>query len=503
MKKIIYILLSICIFYTPWFAFESENEITRETIFQNFSQNILLDTPKSYQYIQLNFVDLQKNDTMYPIVQKLVYRELIWNKKSKINLKSPLNSLYFYTILEKKTGYDFVNNENIQILKSKNTTYGDLVFSQEIIKWLKKENVELAKVFWDEKWKIFQDVYFTLLKNHYDSSQIDKDKLIYSSIEWLAKWVGDKFTTYFPPSESKNFQESLAWEFEWIWAYVDFETPWELRIIAPLPWSPSEKIWIHAWDIIRKINGVLVTKKMTIQEVVSMIKWPSGTKVILEVQRWEEKLQFEVIRQKIIINDVDYKIIENTFFYIQMKIFWDKIFTQTKDALVELQKHKEIKKIIIDLRNNPGGYLEKAIDILSLFVKKWLPITVVKYKDSNISYDSYGYNTISLDKYEVYILTNAGTASASEIVIWTLKDYFPKIQIIWEKTYGKWSVQTIKPYSDGSSIKYTIAKWYTWKSITGIDGVWISPDILVKWDLPKEKSWSGDIQLDYIIHNFK
>lgn len=501
----IFIFLCLCFsFWNSSFAIENTQELTREVIFQYIWKNILTSTPKSYKYIHLEFLDVQKENINYETLQKFVYYDLIENKRLKINLKLSLNSYVFFSIIEKQIGYDFVNESNIWLLKSKNTTYWDLILVHSILQTLViNKSQSLEQIFWDtEKIKIFQDVYNTLLTEHYESINIDKNKLIYSVIEWLAKWSQDKFTTYFPPTENKNFQESLSWEFEGIWAYVDMEIPWELKIIAPLKWSPSEKIWIKSGDIIYKINDIQITKNMTLTEAVSMIKWPAGTKVILEISRWGEKLKFEVIREKIIMNDVEYKILNNSFFYIQMNIFWDKIFNQTNEAIQELKKHTEIKKIIIDLRNNPGWYLDQAVNILSLFIEKWLSVARVKYKSWDISYTSFGYDGISLDEYEVYILANSWTASASEILIWTLKDYFPKITLIWEKTYGKWSVQTIKTYSDGSSFKYTIAKWYTGKTSTWIDTIWIFPDIKIDQNIEKFKSWI-DTQLDYILNIWK
>lgn len=505
MKKYIITLIALFLFLNISFANNDLNqELNRENIFKYIWDTILADIPKSYKYIHLNFVDVKKEDANYDTIQKIVYSDLIENKKLKLNLKSKFNSYLFYSILENKTWYDFVNETNINVLKSKNTTQSDLFFVDWIVSsFLKKDNTSLLKIFWEaKKIDIFGWVYNTLLNDHYDSSKIDKNKLIYSSIEWLAKWVWDKHTIYFPPIESKNFEENLSWEFEWIWAYVDLEKPWELKIISPLSGSPAEKIWIKGWDIIFKIGWIEITQSMTLSEAVSLIKWPAWTKVVLDILRWEEKIQFEVTRQKIIINDVEYKIINNDIFYIQMKMFGEKIFTQTNDALIELKKQQNIKKVIIDLRNNPWGYLDQAVNILSLFIEKWLPVSIVKYKSWNVSYNSYWFNSINLNEYQIYILANSGTASASEILIGTLKDYFPGIKLIWEKTYGKWSVQTIKSFEDGSTLKYTIAKWYTGKTMTWIDWLWISPDTEVKLDIEKFKSWV-DTQLDYVINNLK
>lgn len=513
-KKIIFILiLNICLFLNISFAnnniFEinikvnKETELERKVIFKYLSQKILNNIPKSYKYINLNFTDLKKDDESYEHIQKIVRSDLIENKKIKLNLKSKLNSYYFYSLLEKQTWYDFVNAKNYEKLKSKNVTDADLIFVNSILENIKGTNKSLLNIFENyEKFKIFEDVYNTIISDHYDKDKINKNDLIYSSISWLAEWSWDKFTTYFPPVESNNFEENLSWEFEWIWAYIDMENHWEVKIISPIVWSPSERAWIKWWDIIKKVNWTEITKTMTLKQVVNMIKWPAWTKVILEIQRWREKLIFEVIREKIVLNDVEYKIIDWNYFYIQIKMFWDKVFDQILSSINELKKHSNINNIIIDLRNNSWWYLDKVVNILSLFIQKWEPVVVVKYKDNTFVYNSYWYNKLNLWDYKIYILVNSWTASASEILAWSLKDYFPDIKIIWENTYWKWSVQTLKYYIDWSSLKYTIAKWYTWKNIIWIDWVWISPDIKVDLDIEKFKSWI-DTQLNFILNWLK
>ena len=124
------------------------------------------------------------------------------------------------------------------------------------------------------------------------------------------------------------------------------------------------------------------------------------------------------------------------------------------------------------------------------------PCQSVKYQNHNKWYYSDWNNGLDLSKYKLVLLENSWTASASEIMIWTIKDYIPESIVIWEKSYWKWSVQTIKSYKDGSSLKYTIAKWFTWKSETWIDWVWISPDIELEFDLDKFKKYNIDNQLE-------
>jgi len=487
---------------------KNDLELNWEIIFKYIAEKLLKEIPESYKYIKLNFKNLDEKNKNYENIQKLVYINVIPNKNVILNLKSKLNAYYFFQIVNYTTWFDFITEKNKEILKSRNVKYSDLVMINEILAQEKKykEN-QITKDDYsffqtDEeksKFQIYLDVYNTLLSDYYNSDDLVKIDLIYSSINWLTNWTQDQFTTFFPPSESKDFEESLSWEFEWIWAYVDMEKPWILKIISPLSGSPAEKAWLKWWDIITKINDFEITKTTTITEAVSKIKWPALSKVKLTILRDQNTFEVEIIRERIILKDVEYKILDNKFFYIQIRMFWNKVYSEFKNALFELKK-SQYKKVIIDLRNNPGWYLEQVTDILSLFIPKWEKTAVVKYKNENYVYYSFWDNKINLWDYEVYILVNSWTASASEIIIATLKDYFPNIKIIWEKTYWKWSVQTVKYYYDGSSFKYTIAKWFSWKTQTWIDKIWISPDVKIVLDVEKFKN-GEDNQLNYILQN--
>lgn len=485
-------------------------ELNKEDIFKYISVMILKDIPESYKYIKLNYTDIKPIDKSYSYVQKLVYVNAIPNKNVKLNLKTKLNAYHFFSIIKYVTWFDFITEKNIDILKSRNVKYSDLAILEEVFAQDKENSIEesdeitLSDIFASEeeknKFMIYMDIYNTLLTDYYNKSDLKQTDLIYSSITWLANWSKDKFTTFFPPTESKDFEESLSWEFEWIWSYVDMEKPWVLKIISPISWSPAEKAWLKWWDIIKKVNWEEITDKMTVNDAVNLIKWPAWSKVILTILRDENEITIEVVRAKIVVKDVEYKNLNNWFFYIQMRMFWDNVFTQFENSIDELKK-SQVKKLIIDLRNNPWGYLEQVTEILSLFIPKWEKTAVIKYRDYDQNYYSSWFDKINLNDYEVYILLNSWTASASEIMAWTLKDYFPNIKLIWEKTYWKWSVQTIRSYYDWSSFKYTIAKWFTWKNQIWIDWVWISPDEEVVLDAEKFKNWI-DNQLDYILKKY-
>ena len=174
---------------------------------------------------------------------------------------------------------------------------------------------------------------------------------------------------------------------------------------------------------------------------------------------------------------------------MNLRMFGDHVVSDFKKTLEDMKNKTNTKKLIIDLRNNPGWYLDSVSEILSYFVPAWEPVAVVKYKNYNQDYKSLWYTDYDFSKLKIVILVNWWSASASEIMAGTLKDYFPNIPLIWEKTYWKWSVQTIKTYYDWSSLKYTIAKWFTWKTQIWIDWTWIKVDKEVILDWEKIKTW--------------
>ena len=230
--------------------------------------------------------------------------------------------------------------------------------------------------------------------------------------------------------------------------------------------------------------------------MISWIKWPADTTVTLTINRDGNIFDTEVTRKKIVIKEVEHRLLNNKTHYLQIKTFWEDVSDQFVEAIKKLSEREKTKRLIIDLRNNGGGYLDQVTDILSHFIPEGEPTAVVRYLNGEKIYYSKWYNTFDPSRYELVFLVNSGTASASEIMVGTLKDYFPNSIIIWEKTYGKWSVQQVKPYRDGSFLKYTVAKWYTGKNENGIDQIWITPDIELELDIEAFKTSWEDNQLE-------
>lgn len=484
--------------------------ITRQQAFEFIWDYILYDVPASSKYIELQYTDLTSKDSkLYKALQKIVYIDALNNDAKKIYASKNINAYTFYSLVDDILWISLITDKNQDTLKNRSATIWDLILVKKVIDEVKQEqsnsesiNNDVSNTFSTkeeyQKFEIMLDVYSTILNNHYNRDNLTPDQLLNWAISWMTQATNDQFTTYFPPADAESFNQHLSWNFEWIWAYIEMTWSGQLRIISPLDDSPAFKAWLKWWDVILKIDSVEVDSTFTTEKAASLIKWESWTDVTLTILREGKTFDVKITRAKVEVKDVTYKMLDDKTFYIEISVFWDKVFEQFTNALTELNKQTWVKKVIIDLRNNPGGYLDQVANMLSLFVPKWQPVAWVDYKTSKESYDSVWYNKTDLSKYDVYLLQNSGTASASEIMIWTLKDYFPKITTVWEKSYGKWSVQTITSYTDWSSFKYTIAKWFTWKTQTWIDHIWITPDIELKLDEAAYKAWT-DNQLQYIL----
>lgn len=323
----------------------------------------------------------------------------------------------------------------------------------------------------------FWEVYDLIKKDYYSLEWIKKQDLVDWAIAWMVDAIWDKHSEFFNTKETKMFNEALNWDFEWIGAVVEKTAIW-IKVDRLIKGSPAIKSWLLKDDIIIESNGENLVD-LDLYDAVDKIKWPAWTKALLKVLRvWENDiLEIEVTREKIQIPSVESRIFEEeNIWYISLNMFWNNSSEEFKQALNEL---KNTDGLIIDLRDNWGWYLQSAVEILSEFIENWKTIVSTRYKNSfmNIDYESVHFWDIYDGK--LVVLINGNSASASEITAWALRDY-DKAIIVWEKSYGKWSVQEPFELEDWSMVKLTIAKWFT-PNWVNIDEQWITPDIEVKF----------------------
>ena len=387
--------------------------------------------------------------------------------------------------------FDFYNAEQKLIIIDKNVNNS------------KEDSLNLDKYF---------SVYDKIKDNYYDFWDVKKEDLVEKSIVWLVSWLNDPYTEYFNPNENKNFMSSLSWDFEWIWAVLEKVDLW-VKITSVVENSPAETAWIKPWDIVTDVNWTNIAK-MSTTEVIALIKWPAWKEVNLVLKRGDETIEKQLFTKAIVIPSIAWKEIDDDIWYIWVATFWDKTWTEFKK---ELEKLKNKKWIIIDLRDNGWGYLEIAVNMLENFIKRWDVIAYTKYKDWKK--DTYYSRSLwDLYNWKIVVLMNWFSASASEIFAWVMKDY-QKAILVWEKTYWKGSVQQPIELKDWSMIKITIAKWFTPKD-KNIDKEWIEPDVEVKltkedvkslqelkkqWEEAKKvlKSYLNSTSMQLSIDNYK
>ena len=486
-------------------AINWDREITREES-MIFMFSYIKEIPKSYKFIKLFFKDTEEWTRLYDALQRAVYYDIIENKPISIHPKKSISAYYFYTLFNRISGIEFwINKDNIKKIKNIKTTLRDVKSVKTLFERLDEREATITKYAdwqWEQKLNILMDVYSTILEGHYDRESIKKDKMLYSAIEGMVNSVWDKYTTYFPPTDSKDFLESLNLEYEWIWAYVDMEKPWEMKIVSPISGSPAEWAGLLWWDIILSVDWKEVTEKTSLKEAVNWIRWPAWSTVKLSIKRWDKEIEVDVVRAKIELREVTWELLEDGVYYIKIKIYWEEVLNHYISVLEDLKKQEWVKHVVIDVRNNPGGFLDKVAKMLWYMIPEWKQTIVEKFRDKQKIYYSDWDQIVDFKAVKMYILMNSWTASASEIMAWTIKDYYPDTVMFWEKTHWKWSVQSLKPYPDGSSLKYTVARWYTGFSETWIDWVWIKPDVKIELDQEKFKEWE-DTQLDEVLKYIK
>ncbi|MDO8516362.1 MAG: S41 family peptidase [bacterium] len=344
--------------------------------------------------------------------------------------------------------------------------------------------------FW-EAWSLVSDNY---LKN---KSVSDQTK-VYGAIRGLVGSLGDPYTEFFNPDENKKFQADVRGNFSGIGAEIGMRKD-QIVIIAPLKDSPAERAGVKAGDYILKVDSSS-TDSMTVDDAVGHIRGEEGTNVTLNLFRdgWDKPRDFTITRQKIEVPTIDLKMKEGNIAHIQMYSFNANTEDLFLEALIDASK-EGAQGIVLDLRNNPGGYLDVAVSLAGWFLPEGSVVVSEEGKDGErISLKSTGSGKLA--NFPLVILINEGSASASEILAGALRDN-AKIKLIGKQSFGKGTVQELETLHDGSSIKMTIAHWVL-PNGTILENEGLKPDYEVELsdeDVKNEK----DTQLDKAIEVLK
>ncbi|MCK5735369.1 MAG: S41 family peptidase [Spirochaetaceae bacterium] len=326
--------------------------------------------------------------------------------------------------------------------------------------------------------KVFSNVIEQIEKNYVDT--VDTKELIQNAIQGMVHSL-DPHSQYLTPEAFEELQSGTRGEFEGIGIVITMPKG-VLTVVSPIEGTPAYSAGIQSGDIIVKVDGAF-TGDMKIWEAVKKMRGLKGTKVVITVMRkgFTEPKDFELVRDIIPLESVKYITLQSGYGYVWITNFQDNTTADLKDALEALESETTpLKGLVLDLRNNPGGPLNQAIEVSDLFLEEGQILSIKGRLEKHTNIFNAHTNSTKRE-YPIIILINNGSASASEIVAGALQDH-KRALIMGTTSFGKGSVQTVKPLGDGSGLKFTIARYYT-PSGRSIQAKGIEPDIVVPYSL--------------------
>ncbi|MEK7124856.1 MAG: S41 family peptidase [Patescibacteria group bacterium] len=325
---------------------------------------------------------------------------------------------------------------------------------------------------------LFWQVWDSLNKKYVEKGDISMQKMVYGAISGMVNSIGDPYTVFFEPKLSKKFQEEISGSFSGVGMEIGKRNNM-LTVIAPIKDTPAYRAGIQSGDVILKIDDKS-TENLTVEEAVGFIRGPRGTRVTITIVRNGDDISRDVTltREVIKVPAVTWKMMDGHIAYVDITTFNQNVDTEFEKAAKEILR-SSADRIIVDLRNNPGGLLDSAIELSGWFLDHNSLVTTEVFGDGERN-EFRTTGDAELKKYPTVILINDGSASASEILAGALHDN-RAVKLIGEKTFGKGSVQELEKFSDGSSLKVTIAKWLTPAGVS-ISEKGIVPDVEITID---------------------
>lgn len=335
-------------------------------------------------------------------------------------------------------------------------------------------NIEKGKAA-DVDFNLFWEAWELINENYLKDKEVSASDKVYGAIRGLVGSLDDPNSVFYTPEDNRLFQDDIRGSFGGIGAELGLRKG-QILIIAPLKGTPAERAGLKAGDQILKVNATS-TEGFTVEQAVKIIRGPEGTDVTLTIFRegWEKSKEFTITRSTIIVPTVDFEMRENVA-YIQLHSFNANASRHFYDAIVKAAT-ENAEGVVLDLRNNPGGYLEVAVDLAGWFLPQGTLVVSESGRDGIIEkFEAQG--NAALAELPVVVLVNQGSASASEILAGALRDQ-RNVKLIGEQTFGKGTVQQIHSLRDKSSVKLTWAQWVLPNGHI-LEGTGLKPDIEVK-----------------------
>ena len=344
---------------------------------------------------------------------------------------------------------------------------------------------------------LFWRVWDSLEKNYYDKSKLVPVNMVYGAISGMVASLGDPYTSFLPPTENKVVEDDLGGSFSGVGIEIGYKGT-QLAVISALPATPAEKAGIKPGDLIVGIKDVAKninrsTVGISLPQAVEIIRGPAESKITLLILRdgSTSPINVDLTRATVNVPSVVLTFPETNKDVAVLKLlkFGGETDGEWQNAVSEILQNKQVDKVVLDLRDNPGGYLEEAVNIASDFLKTGSVVAIQEQGDGTRT----DYKTQKLGlltNMKVVVLVNGGSASASEILAGALRDDL-KIQLIGDKTFGKGTIQEPETLDNGAGLHVTIAKWLT-PDGTWVHGVGLEPDVKISMDANS----TTDVQLN-------
>mgnify|MGYP000012487116 FL=1 len=378
----------------------------------------------------------------------------------------------------KKEGFSYPEMVIIMIIA---ILFGFLIGN--VVSFTKKETTNSSV---PSELKEFVDTYNDIVNNYYD--KVNKEELIDAGIKGMINYLDDPYATYFDGTSSTNFNQTLEGNYEGVGIEVTLDNS-KVKITKVFADTPAKKAGIKVGDYITKVNGESVEGK-SLSDVVSLIKTAKNKEVEITITRDNQEKTMKVTRTTVDMPYTSSKVYEENgkkIGYLKIEMFSNNITKQVKKELESLKK-KNIDKLVIDVRDNPGGYLTQVTEILSLFMTK--KDVIYQLQTKNNKEKVYGTSSKATYSYPVVVLINENSASASEILASAFKETY-NAEIVGVNSYGKGTVQKTGDLNNGDTIKYTVQKWLTPKG-NWINEKGVTPTKEVKLELKENEILTED-----------
>jgi carboxyl-terminal processing protease len=338
----------------------------------------------------------------------------------------------------------------------------------------------------DVDFALFWDVWDRLEKNYLEKEDINPAQMVFGAIQGMVASLGDPYTVFLKPPENKEVKDDLNGSFEGIGIQLGYKDD-QLAVIAPLKGTPADKAGVKAGDLILKINEESASG-LSADEAAQKIRGPKGSKVklILIHSGEKESYEVEIVRDTIVVPSVEVDFLSangQTVAHLKLLKFGDRTADEWEKAISQIINHQpQVAGVVLDLRNNPGGYLTSSVFIASEFLSSGI---VVQQEGADSSRETYSVNRQGeLLNQPLVVLINEGSASASEIVAGSLRDH-QRAEIVGAKSFGKGTIQEAEDLPGGAGLHITTARWLL-PSGESVDETGLKPDVEVKDDSQTE-----------------